>query len=67
MKKKSVCLYDCDAAKKREEINNIITMSIPKFMNSAEINVGIENALVLDGIDLEPYKNIERAKMDMGY
>ena len=66
LKKKSVCLYDCDAAKKREEINNIITMSIPKFTNSAGINVGIENALVLDGIDLEPYKKYRESRDGYG-
>ena len=40
-------------------------MSIPKFNNVAGINIGIENALVLDGIDLHPYKQ-QRKEID-GY
>lgn len=53
---KYVCLYDCDTNKPLTKTNNVITWSIPEFSNSAKISIGIENALVLDGIDLEPYK-----------
>ena len=62
---KSVCLYDCDTNKPLKELNNVITMSIQKFNNTAGISIGIENALVLDGIDLEPYKK-QRKEVD-GY
>ena len=62
---KSICLFDCDARKTLQESNNVITMSIPKFNNVAGINIGIENALVLDGIDLHPYKQ-QRKEID-GY
>lgn len=62
---KSVCLYDCDTNKPLRELNNVITMSIQKFDNAAGISIGIENALVLDGIDLEPYRK-QRKEVD-GY
>lgn len=62
---KSICLYDCDANKSLKQQNNVITMSIPKFENSAGITVGIENALVLDGVDIEPYRK-QRSEYD-GY
>ena len=62
---KSVCLYDCDTNKPLKELNNVITLSIPKFENSAEISIGIENALVLDNIDIKPYKK-QRKEVD-GY
>lgn len=62
---KSVCLYDCDTNKPLKELNNVITMSIQKFDNAAGISIGIENALVLDGIDLEPYRK-QRKEVD-GY
>ena len=62
---KSVCLYDCDTNKPLKELNNVITMSIQKFNNTAGISIGIENALVLDGIDLEPYRK-QRKEVD-GY
>lgn len=64
-KVKSVCLYDCDTNKPLKELNNVITYSIPKFENSAGIKIGIENALVLDDIDVEPYKK-QRKEVD-GY
>ena len=53
---KSVCLYDCDANKPYKEINNVITMSIPKFVNDKGISIGVENALVFGDFDVEPYK-----------
>lgn len=62
---KSVCLYDCDTNKPTQKINNVITMCIPKFNNSAGINIGIENALILDGIDINPYRK-QRKEVD-GY
>lgn len=62
---KSVCLYDCDTNKPLKELNNVIAMSIQKFDNTAGISVGIENALVLDGINLEPYRK-QRKEVD-GY
>lgn len=64
-KVKSVCLYNCDTNKPLKELNNVITYSIPKFENSAGIKIGIENALVLDDIDVEPYKK-QRKEVD-GY
>lgn len=62
---KIVCLYDCDTNKPLKELNNVITWSIPKFHNAAGISIGIENALVLDGIDVEPYRK-QRKEVD-GY
>lgn len=62
---KSVCLYDCDTNKRFKELNNVITFAIPKFQNVTGISIGIENALVLDGINIEPYKK-QRKEVD-GY
>lgn len=62
---KNVFLYDCDTNKPLKEVNNIITLSIEKFDNASDINVGIENALVLDDVDVEPYKK-QRREVD-GY
>lgn len=62
---KSVCLYDCDTNKPLRKLNNVITLSIQKFNNVAGISIGIENALVLDGIDVEPYRK-QRKEVD-GY
>lgn len=62
---KSVCLYDCDTKKPLKKVNNVITLSIQKFENSAGISIGIENALVLDGVDIDPYRK-QRKEVD-GY
>lgn len=53
---KNVCLYDCDTNKPETEFNNVITLSVFPYKNAKGIRVGIENALVLDDIDIEPYK-----------
>lgn len=62
---KSVCLYDCDTNKPLKKFNNVITLSIQRFNNASGISIGIENALVLDGIDVEPYRK-QRKEVD-GY
>lgn len=62
---KSICLYDCDTNKQLNELNNVITMCIPQYENSAGIRIGIENALVLDNVNVEPYRK-QREEID-GY
>lgn len=62
---KSVCLYDCDTNKPKKEVNNVITMSIPRFANDKGISVGVENALVFGDIDIAPYRQ-QRIEVD-GY
>lgn len=62
---RNMCLYDCDANKSIQEVNNVITVSIPHFKNEVGISMGIENALVLDDIDLAPYRK-QRKEVD-GY
>jgi energy-coupling factor transporter ATP-binding protein EcfA2 len=62
---KNICLYDCDTNKPQEEVNNVITISIPKYENDKEISVGIENALVFGDIDVDNFKN-KNSKYD-GY
>lgn len=62
---RNICLYDCDAHKLKQEFNNVITVSIPHFENEAGINIGIENALILDDFDLVPYRK-QREELD-GY
>lgn len=60
-----VCLYDCDANKPKKEVNNVVTMSLPKCENDKGISIGIENALIFGDIDIEPYKH-QRIEVD-GY
>lgn len=62
---KNVCLLDCDTNKKTDSCGNVMVMSLPKYENIYKITVGIENALVLDDIDIEPFRTC-RQEMD-GY
>ncbi len=62
---RSVCLYDCDTNKPRKEVNNVITVSLPKHENDKGIGIGIENALIFGDIDVEPYRK-QRIEVD-GY
>lgn len=51
----NVCLKDCDTNRQLKRIKNVIATSIPKYKNTKGMEKGIENALVLDDIDLSPY------------
>lgn len=62
---KNVLLYDCDANKSFEDRNNVITLSLPKFDNKKGISIGIENALILDDIEIEEFRT-QRIEID-GY
>lgn len=52
---RNICLKDCDTNREPKKKNNAIILAIPPYQNSCGMKKGIENALVLDGIDLTPY------------
>lgn len=52
---RNICLKDCDTNRDLKKKNNAIILAIPPYQNSCGMKKGIENALVLDGIDLTPY------------
>lgn len=51
----NVCLFDCDTNREEIKINNVTTKAIPQFENLKKMKKGIENALILDNVDLTPY------------
>lgn len=53
--KPQVFLYDCDTNKADTNKDNIIILAIPKYEHAGNMNIGIENALVLNGINLENF------------
>lgn len=57
LRKKMVCLYDSDCKKPDKEFNNVCIRTI-KFRenNAAGIKKGIENILILDDIDVQPFR-----------
>ena len=52
---KSVCLFDCDTLKKESEKNNVYIRTIQTYENSKNMKKGIENALVLDSVCMDPF------------
>lgn len=61
-----ICLFDNDTNKHHEEYNNIISYAITQYDSSKNIKRGIENALILDDINLEDYYNKKESINDYG-
>lgn len=63
---KNVCLFDCDTSKPEGVKNNVYTRVIPTYDNSKKMKKGIENALVLDLVDVNPYYSRKIKEGDYG-
>ena len=63
---KNVCLFDCDTNRQEIDQNNVYTMVIPPYQNSKNMKKGIENALVLDSINVTPYYITKEKEGDYG-
>ena len=59
-------MKDCDTNREPKTENNVTILSIPQVANSKGINRGIENALVLDNIDLAQYYTTKTSKGEYG-
>ena len=63
---KKVCLFDCDTNRKIDCVNNVYTRVIPLYTNSKNIVKGIENALILDKIDITAFYSQKTKVGDYG-
>lgn len=63
---RNFCLKDCDTNREPKTKNNTTILSIPLYENVKGIKRGIENALVLDEIDLSPYYTTKTTMGDYG-
>lgn len=63
---RNICLKDCDTNREPKRKNNAIILAIPPFQNSKGIKKGIENALVLDNVDLTPYYSVKKITGEYG-
>lgn len=63
---RNICLKDCDTNREPKRKNNAIILAIPPFQNSKGIKKGIENALVLDSVDLTPYYSVKKLTGEYG-
>ncbi len=63
---KNVCLFDCDTNKHATQQNNVFTKAIPSYESSKSMKKGIENALILDDIDLTSFYSYKEKEGDYG-
>lgn len=63
---KNACLYDCDTNKQEIEKNNVFVRCIPLFENSKNIKKGIENALILNNVDISAFYEEKQKIGDYG-
>lgn len=66
LSEKNVCLFDCDTGRQECMKNNAYIRVIPTFSNSKDMKKGIENALVLDDIDVSSFYLSRTIKGDYG-
>lgn len=66
LSEKNVCLFDCDTGREECMRNNTYIRVIPTFQNSKGMKKGVENALVLDDIDMSSYYLSHTIKGDYG-
>lgn len=63
---KNVCLFDCDTNRAETSKNNVYIRVIPTYTNAKHMKKGIENALILDSVDVSPYYSSKIKKGDYG-
>ena len=63
---KNVFLFDCDTNREDKKQNNVYIRTVHRYENTKHIKKGIENALVLDNIELEPYFSTTIKEGDYG-
>lgn len=63
---KNVCLFDCDTGKHEFSENNVFVRTMPTYENTKNMKKGIENALVLDSVDLSGFYLEKRKEGDYG-
>ncbi|MBQ9792988.1 MAG: hypothetical protein IJW32_04530 [Clostridia bacterium] len=64
LKYNNICLFDCDVNRKLEKFNKVVSYSITKY--DSDIKIGIENALKLENVDIQPYYDSKTKVDDYG-
>ena len=63
---KNVFLFDCDTNRENKEQNNVYIRTVHWYKNAKHVKKGIENALILDNIELAPYYSMTIKEGDYG-
>lgn len=64
--KEQFFLYDCDTKRNENDENNIVIMTMQTFEGRAVMKKGIENALEIDGMNLESFYSMHTKLKDYG-
>ena len=63
---KQVCLFDCDTSRVECECNGVYTRVFPVYANAKRMRKGIENALILDDVDVSQFQRQKIKEGDYG-
>ena len=63
---RSVFLFDSDTKRKEVRNGNVLAFAVPEFDNAKNMKKGIENALVLDGVEMGPFYEKKEKVGDYG-
>lgn len=63
---RSVFLFDSDTKRKDVRNGNVLAFAVPEFDNAKNMKKGIENALVLDGVEMGPFYEMKEKVGDYG-
>lgn len=63
---KQVCLFDCDTSRGVSESNGVYVRVFPTYESSKRMRKGIENALILDDIDVSRFQSLKTKEGDYG-
>lgn len=66
MQQKNMLLYDCDTKKGDNNIGQLLIKTLKQYDNTQNIKVGIENALVLDSVDMKDFYTKHESIDDKG-
>lgn len=55
MQQQNMLLYDCDTKKGNTKIGQLLIKTLKQYNNNQNIKVGIENALILDSLNMEDF------------
>lgn len=63
---KNICLFDNDTNRPNSEKNNVYIKTLSVYPNMKRIKIGIENALVLDDVDVTNFYTVKEKEDDCG-
>lgn len=63
---KNICLFDNDTNRPNSEKNNVYIKTLLVYPNMKKIKIGIENALVLDDVDVTNFYIVKEKEDDCG-